>query len=281
MAITSEQVKLLREKTGAGMMDCKKALEESNGDFEKAIEYLRKKGAATAQKRADRATKEGIIVTKVNDDNSLGIILEVNCETDFVARSKDFIDFASSTAELIVTKKPADISTLLETKTAENKSISQYLNDLMAKIGEKIEIKRFKILQSTNGFISSYTHMGNKIGVLVEFEGEPQKANLIGRDIAMQIAAMNPQFISRVQVPKDIIERELEIYRTQARNEGKPEQVLDKIASGRLEKYFQEMCLYEQVFIKDAGKTIKDIINEVGGNLVIKRYERYQLGDAK
>lgn len=281
MAITSEQVRLLREKTGAGMMDCKKALEESNGDFEKAIEYLRKKGAATAQKRADRTTKEGIIVTKVSQDNSLGIILEVNCETDFVARSKDFIDFANLTAELIILRKPADLSTLLETKTDENKNISQYLNDLMAKIGEKIEVKRFKILQSNNGFISSYTHMGSKIGVLVEFEGDSQKANIIGRDIAMQIAAMNPQFISRDQVPREIIEREIEIYKTQARNEGKPEQVLDKIATGRLEKFFQEMCLYEQVFIKDAGKTIKDIINEVGGNLIIKQYERYQLGDVK
>ncbi len=281
MAVTSEQVKLLREKTGAGMMDCKKALEESNGDFEKAIEYLRKKGAATAQKRADKTTKEGIILTKVEEDNTLGIILEVNCETDFVARSKDFIDFANSTIELIAAKKPENLNTLLDLKNQDNKSISQYLNDLMAKIGEKIELRRFKILKTASGYISSYTHMGSKIGVLVEFEGDVQKANIVGRDIAMQIAAMNPQFISRDQVPKEIIERELEIYKTQARNEGKPEQVLDKIATGRLEKFFQEMCLYEQVFIKDAGKTIKDIIVETGGNLKLKQFERYQLGEIK
>lgn len=281
MAVTSEQVKLLREKTGAGMMDCKKALEESNGDFEKAIEYLRKKGAATAQKRADRSTKEGIVVTRVDENNTLGVILEVNCETDFVARSKDFVDFANSTAELISVKKPENLTALLDLKNSDNISISQYLNDLMAKIGEKIEVRRYKILKSNNGYISSYTHMGSKIGVLVEFEGDPQKAELVGRDIAMQIAAMNPQFISRDQVSKDIIEREIEIYKTQARNEGKPEQVLEKIANGRLEKYFQEMCLYEQVFIKDPGKTIKDVITEAGGNLKLKQFERYQLGEIK
>lgn len=279
MAITSEQVKLLREKTGAGMMDCKKALEESNGNFEKAIEYLRKKGAATAQKRADRATKEGIIVTEVDNNKKHGIIVEVNCETDFVARSNDFINFANEVANLVASLKPGDMQQLLNLKNEENRTISQYLNDVIAKTGEKIEVKRFNVLNTNSGLIFSYTHIGNKLGVLVELAGDPSSIEIVGRDIAMQIAAMNPQFISRDQVPKDIIDRELEIYKTQAREEGKPEQVLDRIANGKLEKFYQEMCLYEQVFIKDAGKTIRDILNEVGGNISLKSFVRYQLGE--
>ncbi|MDI6779913.1 MAG: translation elongation factor Ts [Bacteroidota bacterium] len=281
MIINSEQVKLLRVKTGAGMMDCKKALEDSVGDMEKAIDYLRKKGAATAQKRADKAVKEGVIVTRVSGDNKLGVLVEVNCETDFVARGNDFVEFANTVAQVLEQKHPSTFEELLESVTTDGKTITTHLNDLVGKIGEKIEIRRFKTLQSNDGFISAYTHLGSKIGVLVEFGGDAVINAQTGRDIAMQIAAMNPQFIGRDQVTIDIIQRELEIYRTQAKNEGKPEQVIERIANGKLEKFYQEVCLLEQTFIKDSGKTIKDIINEAGGNLTLKQFERFHLGEEK
>jgi elongation factor Ts len=281
MAITSEQVKLLRDKSGAGMMDCKKALEVSGGDMEKAIEHLRKKGAATAQKRADKAAKEGIIVTKISEDNKLGIILEVNCETDFVARGNDFINFVNITADILMKHQPTTIEQLLELKSGDDKSISSHLNDLMAKIGEKIDVRRFNIIKTSDGIVSGYTHLGSKIGVLVELSSATDKSVQIGRDIAMQVAAMNPQYVSRDQVSIDVIQHELDIYRTQAKNEGKPDQVVEKIANGKLEKYYQESCLVEQIFIKDSGKTVKDIISEADGNLTLKKFERFHLGEEK
>ncbi len=281
MIINSEQVKLLRIKTGAGMMDCKKALEDSAGDIEKAIDYLRKKGAATAQKRADKAVKEGLIVTRVSSNNKLGVIVEVNCETDFVARGNDFVEFANSVAQMLEQKQFSTIEGLLESVNTNGNTLAAHLNNLIGKVGEKIEIRRFKTLKSDSGFISAYTHLGNKIGVLVEFGGDVLINAQTGRDIAMQVAAMNPLFISREQVTIDIIQRELEIYRTQAKNENKPEQVIEKIANGKLEKFYQEVCLLEQTFIKDSGKTIKDIINEAGGNLTLKKFERFHLGEEK
>lgn len=281
MAITSEQVKLLRDKTGAGMMDCKKALEESAGDTNKAIDYLRKKGAATAQKRADKVAKEGIIITKVSDDKKLGIILEINCETDFVARGNDFVNFSNLAADTIIKNQPATPEQLLQTNADDNKNISAHLNDLMAKIGEKIDVRRFAVMKTNDGHISGYTHLGNKIGVLVELNPDTDKADQIGRDIAMQVAAMNPQFVSRDQIMIDVIQRELEIYRTQAKNEGKPDQVVEKIANGKLEKFYQEVCLTEQIFIKDSGKTVKDVLSEAGNNLTLKKFERFHLGEDK
>lgn len=281
MAITSEQVKLLRDKTGAGMMDCKKALEESAGDTDKAIDYLRKKGAATAQKRADKVAKEGIIITKVSADNKLGIILEISCETDFVARGNDFVNFSNLAANVIIKNQPATPEQLLQTNADNNKNISAHLNDLMAKIGEKIDVRRFAVMKTNDGHISAYTHLGNKIGVLVELNPDMDKAEQIGRDIAMQVAAMNPQFVSRDQIMIDVIQRELEIYRTQAKNEGKPDQVVEKIANGKLEKFYQEVCLTEQIFIKDSSKTVKDVLSEAGNNLTLKKFERFHLGEEK
>ncbi len=277
MAISSEHVKLLREKTGAGMMDCKKALEETSGDFDKAIEFLRKKGAATAQKRAEKAAKEGVIVARVNEKNNNGLIVEINCETDFVAKSNDFVKFSEAVANTIQEKQPESVDQLIDMQTPTNESIKALLNDLMAKVGEKIEIRRFNILNIENGSISAYTHMGNKIGVLVELSSG-ENVSQIGRDIAMQVAAMNPQYVSRDQVPNNVIQSELEIYRTQAKNEGKPEQVIERIANGKLEKYFQEVCLTEQIFIKDSGKTIRDILNEAN-NINLSRFVRYHLGE--
>ncbi len=285
MVITSELIKTLRDKTGAGMMDCKRALEASKGDMEGAIEYLRKKGAAVGQKRADRSAKEGMIVTRVSADGKLGVIVEVNCETDFVGKSEDFVSFAGLVAEVVAKHRPASLDALHGHSTDAGKKVIEHLNDLLAKVGEKIEVRRFDIVEASAGVVSSYTHLGNKIGVLVEFSGLSLDASVkgAGRDIAMQVAAMNPTVISRDQISKATIEHELEIYRTQAKNEGKKEQVIDRIAMGKLEKFYQEVCLLEQTFIKDQGKTIKDVLQEAGkaaGTVpTVRRFLRFHLGE--
>ncbi|HTR81427.1 MAG TPA: translation elongation factor Ts [Bacteroidota bacterium] len=287
MAISSETVKNLREKTGAGMMDCKRALEATDGDMEKAIEYLRKKGAATAEKRADRVANQGIVVTKVSDGGELGVIVEINSETDFVARSSDFIQFANNVTEVVEQKKPKSIEELLALPYAGGLTVSDALSELIGKIGEKIAIKRFDVLVADKGVIEAYTHMGSKIGVLVELGTATMShdAKTVARDIAMQAAAMNPSVVAREHVQKDVIERELDIYRQQAKNEGKPAPIVDRVATGRLEKYFQEVVLLEQSFIKDASKTIKDVLHEMSSKmndtLVIRRFKRYQLGEDK
>lgn len=278
MAVTSELVKQLRDKTGAGMMDCKKALEEANGNMEMAIEILRKKGAATAAKRADKAANEGIVVAKVSDDGKLGIMVEINCETDFVARGEDFVNFASSVANIVFSKSPGDVAALLAMPHPNGKTVADALSDLMAKIGERTEIRRFTSITASSGFVESYTHMGSKIAVLVEVAGEFVPAHkTLARDIAMQVTAMSPAVVSRDKVSKELIDKELEIYRQQAKNEGKPDHIADKIAKGRLEKYYQEIVLLEQSFIKDAGKMIKDILP---ANISVKQFKRYQLGES-
>jgi len=278
MAVTSDMVKKLRDKTGAGMMDCKKALDESNGDMEAAIEILRKKGAATAAKRADKAANEGIVVAKVSDDGKRGIMVEINCETDFVARGEDFVSFAKSVAEIVFAKSPADVPALMVLPHPNGKAVADALNDLIAKISERTEIKRFTSIDASGSFIEQYTHMGSKIAVLVELGTEfNPTSKTLARDIAMQVAAMSPIVVSRDKVSKDLINKELEIYRQQAKNEGKPDNIADKIANGRLEKYYQEVVLLEQSFIKDAGKTIKELLPP---NVSIKQFKRYQLGEA-
>jgi elongation factor Ts len=285
MDITSEMIKKLRDQTGAGMMDCKRALEATGGNMDAAIEYLRKKGAAVAQKRAERSAKEGAIVTRVSSDGKIGVIVEVNCETDFVARSADFVGFANAVAQAIETGKPESLDHVADLPAQGGKKVSEMQNDLLAKVGEKIDVKRYSLYQANTGSVGSYTHLGSKIGVLVEFTGleGADAAGGAGRDVAMQIAAMNPMVITRDQLEKTVIEREMEIYRTQAKNEGKPAQIVDKIATGRLEKFYQEVCLMEQIFIKDSGKTIKEYLNETGAKtgkpVTVKRFVRFHLGE--
>jgi elongation factor Ts len=278
MEITGDMIRQLREKTGAGMMDCKRALEASGGNMEAAIELLRKKGAATVQKRADRAAKEGMIVTRVSNGGKTGVVVEVNCETDFVGRSGDFMGFASAIAEMIEQHTPGSLDQLATLRNADGRSFNDMLNDLLAKVGEKIEVRRFGVFESADGAITSYTHLGNKIGVLVEMAGIDASAP-VGRDVAMQIAAMNPMVITRDQIDKATIERELDIYRAQTKAEGKPDHILDRIALGRLEKFYQEVCLLEQTFIKDSGKTVKDYLAESGPQTVIRRFLRFHLGE--
>lgn len=276
MAITSEIVKKLRDKTGAGMMDCKKALEATDGNMDAAIDYLRKKGAATAEKRADRVANQGMVVSKLSDDRKKGAIVEVNCETDFVARGEDFAGFAAKIAEVVYEHAPASLEALNELPYENGKKVSEMLGELTGKIGEKLQIKQFDVVNAGSGFLESYIHMGAKIGVLVELNAENTPDNVrLARDIAMQVAAMSPVVVSRDQVSKETIEREMEIYRTQAKNEGKPDQIADKIATGRLEKFYQEFVLLEQSFIKDAGKSIKDLL---APNVTIQQFKRYQLG---
>ncbi|MBN1639426.1 MAG: elongation factor Ts [Ignavibacteriales bacterium] len=286
MAITAQQVKELRDRTGAGMMDCKKALTESNGDFEKAIEILRKKGAAVAAKRAERSANEGMIITKISEDNKFGVIAELNCETDFVAKSDDFVSFGNAIIEIIYQNKPTNVDELLNL-SINGVKLSDGLNDIVGKIGEKIEISRFKIFESANGSLMDYIHHGSKLGVMVKADNLPSEKQkdfaIILKDIAMQIAAMKPICVSREDVPKEVIEKEMEIYKEIALKEGKPANVVEKIAQGRMEKFYEEACLLEQPYVKDNAKTVTQLLDEFNKqnsiNTKIDCFLRYHVSD--
>lgn len=282
MAVTAELVNQLRKKTGAGMMDCKKALIEANGDIDKAIEILRKKGAAVAAKRAEKTASEGLVLTKISDDKSYGTILEINCETDFVAKSDDFVKLAETVLQAAHQNKTGSVAELVESDS----NLKNMINDVLGKVGEKIEVSRFANESAANGIVVGYIHLGSRLGVLVRFDdvdGKKDEFDDISKDIAMQIAAMNPICVSREEVPKATIEKEIDIYKELAKKEGKPEQMLDKIATGRLNKFYQENVLLEQAFIKDNSKSVSDLLREFnsknGTNIKIKLFHRYHLGD--
>jgi elongation factor Ts len=282
MAITLDQIKELRAKTGAGMADCKKALEEASGDLEKSIEILRKKGAMLAAKRADKITNEGAIKDAFSEDRTAGAIVEVNCETDFVAKGDDFQNFSKSVADAALSAGSSDIDTVLKTQV-NGLSVQEHLDALMGKVGEKIEVKRVKYVTSKDGFISDYIHFGSKLGGLVAFKGNKNEESLdLGKKIAMQLVAMNPISVSRDQITADVIEKEKDIYKTQLLNEGKKENILDKIIGNKIEKFYQENCLMEQAFIQDEKKSIGDLIKDYnkksGDNLEILEIVRFQLG---
>jgi elongation factor Ts len=280
MAVTAEQVKKLRDMTGAGMGDCKKALEEAAGNEQEAVEILRKKGAASAAKRADRIAKEGMIVAAVSEDGSRAAIAEVNCETDFVARNDSFAAFAVQIAHAALTHAPNSHEAFLSTKLENGTAISEEVGAQTGRLGEKIEARRFKLLHAKNGIITSYIHPGSKLGVLVALEGvNGETGKTIGREIAMQIAAMNPMAANRNEIDATTIEKELDIYRTQLRNEGKKEDIIDRIATGKLEKFYQDYVLVEQSFIKDASKTVKDVLKEAGEGAAVSGFVRMQLGE--
>ncbi|MBI9072265.1 MAG: elongation factor Ts [Melioribacteraceae bacterium] len=262
MAISAKDVKELRDKTGAGMMDCKKALTEADGDFEKAIEVLRKKGAAVAAKRADRSANEGIVITKVLDGGKTAIMVEVNCETDFVAKSDDFVNFSEFVLKVIVENKPANIEELLAL-VVDGKNVGEELTAITGRIGEKIEISRFIIETAENGVVVDYIHHGAKLGVLIKLEGDnSDELVALGKDFAMQVAAMNPPYVNKEAVPAEIVQKEIELYKEIAKNEGKPEQILEKIAQGRLGKFYSENCLVEQSSVKDNSKSVNDFVKE-------------------
>ena len=282
MKITAQQVNELRKKTGAGMMDCKKALTEADSDIEKAIEILRKKGATVASKRAEKSANEGLIVTKISDDRKHGAISEVNCETDFVAKNKDFVNLANEVIEAVFSSQPASVKELLD----KNSDLKKKVNEVLGKVGEKIEISRIADEEAPNGILVDYVHMGSKLGVLIKFDNVTEAADELfnlGKDVAMQVAAMNPLSIYREDIPKETIEKEIEIYNEVARKEGKPEQILEKIATGKLNKFYQENCLAEQSFIKDNSKTVGDLLKEFNtkynSEVKIALFHRFHLGD--
>ncbi len=290
MSITADDVKRLRETTGAGIMDCKRALADSNGDVEKAIELLRKKGIAKAEKKISRETKDGLIASYIQPDHRLGVLLEVNCETDFVAKTDDFKNFVTNLARHIGAQKPKNLPTLLQQNFLSDpgKTVEEVQKSLIGKIGENISIKRFECYESNDGMIDCYIHPGSKLGVLVEIgcqsNGVMQRSEFTNfvHDIAMQIAASNPLVVQRKDLAPEIVEREMNIYKSQVMEQKKPEHIAEKIAQGKMEKFYQEVCLLEQSFIKDPNITIQALLNELiaklGSDIAIKRFARFQLG---
>jgi len=274
MAITAQLVKELREKTGAGMMDCKKALVETNGDIEAAIDYLREKGLASASKKADRIAAEG--TTYILTEGNEAIILEVNAETDFVAKNSQFQELVKSLAEQLLKAKPESLEAALEVKNEEGASIAEQISTAVATIGEKITLRRFEIRTKTDAdAFGSYLHMGGRIGVLVVLEGTTNAD--AAKDIAMHIAAIKPKYISRDEVPAEEVERERKVLTEQALNEGKPENIVAKMVEGRLGKFFEQVCLLEQAFVKDSDQKVRDFVKSVGGN--VASFVRYEVGE--
>lgn len=264
-----EQIKQLREKTGAGIADCKKALEESGGDIVRASEILRERGIAKAAKRADRETSEGIIIAEVNDSANEGYMIEVNSETDFVARNEQFQQFVEKIFTLLKTKKPAGVDELLSLDF-EGATVREKLDNLSGVIGEKLAVSNAAVLINPNGSVASYIHAGGRIGVLASVTGVGAD---IARDIAMQIAAVNPAYITPEDVPTDVIEKEKDVYREQLKNEGKSEEMIEKIIPGKLNKFYEEVCLVKQVFIKDDKKSVAEILG--GGK--VEKFIRFSL----
>lgn len=275
MSISAKDVKELREQTGAGMMDCKKALQEADGDFEQATEILRKKGQKLSEKRADREANQGLVVTRVSDDGSQAAALEINCETDFVARNEDFQDSAKEFLDIVFENKIESVDELLETKHNEL-TVADHLKDMIGKIGEKLKINKV-VYTETDGSYISYIHPGNQLGVLVEFEGDVEDED-IGRDIAMQIAAMNPLAVTRDGVDSSIVEKELQIAKEQLLEEGKSEEIAEKASQGKLRRFYEERVLLEQKFVKDNSLSVEEYLKNNDTPLV-KSFHRIQLGD--
>lgn len=273
MAVTAQMVKELREKTGAGMMDCKKALMETNGDMEKAIDWLREKGIAKAAKKADRIAAEGL--TQIGIDGNTAVIVEINSETDFVAKNDEFKTLVNDVTNFLLAKKPNSVEAALAEQINDGQTLEAYLNDAIAKIGEKISLRRFTVVEKTDAQIfGSYLHMGGRIAVLSVIEGADQET---AKDIAMHIAASKPKYIDRDSVPQDEIEREKEVLKQQALNEGKPEHIVEKMVVGRLNKFFEEICLVDQPFVKDPDQKVGKYLQSKGGK--ISTFVRYEVGE--
>ena len=273
MNITASMVKDLRTQTGAGMMDCKKALVEAEGDIARAVDILREKGLSQAAKKASRVAAEGAVGSAVSEDGKTGTILEVNCETDFVGTNEDFRNLAASIADQILAVNPADVEALLDSEI-DGKKVRDLVTEAVAKIGENISVRRFVRYESAEGKVYSYIHGGGKIGVLVEMIGADDE---LGKDIAMQVAAANPSYLDRTQVSQAEIDHEKEVLAVEARNEGKPENIIEKMVIGRINKYYKEVCLVDQEFIKDGDLTISKLLKSKNASVV--RFARYQLGE--
>jgi len=275
--ITAAEVNKLRTVTGAGMMDCKKALEETNGDFEAAIDYLRKKGQKVAAKRADRDANEGVVVAKTNADNTVGIVIKLTSETDFVAKNADFIAFGEKIAQTAIDKQPNDIDAL-KALSIDGKTIADALDEQVGKIGEKIDVVTYEKLNAQT--VVAYNHAGNRIGVLVAMN-QPHNEKIVaaGKDAAMQVAAMNPVSVDKHDVSTDTINREMDIARDVIRAEGKPEEMVEKIVSGKMNKFFKDNTLHNQDFVKDPSKTVKQMLQQAHPELIITAFKRVALGE--
>lgn len=284
MAFTAQDVKALREMTNCGMMDCKKALTETDGDMDKAVEYLREKGLAKAAKKAGRIAAEGLVNAVIFDNAA--VALEVNTETDFVAKNADFIKFVNDVTKVIADTNPADVEALKAEKLYDAQTVGEALTEKIATIGENMNLRRFSRYEGTN---VAYVHGGGRIGVLVNFElGDAAKAETdtfkaAAKDIAMQVAAAMPQYVVKEEVPAELIEKEKEILKVQAVNEGKPEAIAEKMVNGRIQKYYKEICLIEQPYIKDpditVDKFLKNVATEIGTDIKVVKFTRFEKGE--
>ena len=271
--ITAALVKELRERTGAGMMDCKKALTAVEGDMDKAIDFLREKGLAAAAKKAGRIAAEGVVGSFVSADGKIGAIVEIKRETDFVAKTDGFKELVKKIAAHIVATKPADVEALLASEL-DGQTVEALVTASVAKIGEKISVRRFALYEAPEGVVAAYIHGGGKIGVVVELKGGNAE---LGKDVAMHVAAANPSYLERSQVPAAELEHEKEVLSEQAKNEGKPEKIIEKMVMGRINKYYKEVCLVDQEFVKDPDQTVGKLVKAAGAEVLA--FSRFQLGE--
>ena len=272
--ITAQLVKELREKTGAGMMDCKKVLTETDGDMEKAMELLRERGIAKAAKKSSRIAAEGIVDAYVSEDGKVGVILEVNSETDFVAKNAEFQAFVKNVAKIVADENPSDVEALLGlTYMSEGKSVKDVLTDLIAKIGENMSVRRF-VRYETQGFVETYIHGNGKIAVMVDMaKGD----HVAAKDVCMQIAAARPEYVSQAEVPQERLDKEMEILKAQAMNEGKPEAIAEKIVQGRIGKFYSEICLLDQEFVKNPDIKVSEMLKQTDSEVV--KFARFEKGE--
>jgi elongation factor Ts len=282
--ITAELVKTLRDKTNCGFMDCKKALQETGGDVEAAVDYLRQKGIAVASKRAERATSEGTVWAYLDGGSGAGVLLEVNCESDFVAKTEAFQQFGEALAAQIAANAPADVKTLLAQafNPQPQLTVQDYLNEIIGQLGENIRVNRLARF-ADGGPLGAYIHHGGKIGVLLELAGASNtpETQAMARDLAMQVAATNPLAVSREEIDSEVLAREKGVYAAQAKESGKPDNIIEKMVTGRMEKFFKEVCLVEQPFVKNPDISVAQLLKEAGakagGDLKVKRFVRYQV----
>ena len=272
--VSAADIKKLRTLTGAGMMDCKKALSESEGDFEKAVDVLRKKGQKVAAKRADRDSSEGVVLAKTNENNTLGYLISLNCETDFVAKNEDFIRLGNNLLNFAFESNASSLEEFLKTNF-QGQTVEEKLTEQIGVIGEKIEIQSFQKLESN--FVGSYIHANKKIASLIGLSEDVNDASVVAKDLAMQVAAMNPISLDRDSTPQESINRELEVGKELAIQEGKPEELAEKIAQGRLNKFFKENTLVAQSFIKDGKQSVEQYVKTFGSNLKITDFKRYSI----
>jgi elongation factor Ts len=281
MSITASQVKELREKTGVGMMECKKALEENSGDIEKAILWLRERGMSRAAKKADRVAAEGLVEVFVNDDQNAGVVLEINCETDFVSKNDDFRKFARECAVSALKNNFNSADALLSSKMATGATVKDTLTEMIAKIGENMNVRRCSVLKAPNGVVAGYVHMGGKIGTLVALEGGTKNDALVtlGKDIAMHVAAAAPRYLNSAEVDTVELEQERVLARKKLLEEKKPEAMIEKILEGQMKKFFKEVCLVEQAFVKDPEISVGTLVQKQGGGASLVKFVRYHLGE--